>query len=219
MKIKLKTFSILLTAILLSACGKEDYVYPNLLTEMACLKTNNEGYGFQILTDDDTVWNLREGNRPDSLTSDSIYRVICRFAPLSSNGSSKQEATAYSFQSVISPIPLPESSFKSIHTDPVSIQSIWQSKNYLNMILLIKIKEKGSKLAFVDQGISANEDGTQTLTLMLYHNRNNDVEGYDQKYYLSIPLWHYQDKLQKGDQIVFKLNTYKEGTTNRTFTY
>ena len=87
------------------------------------------------------------------------------------------------------------------------------------MILLIKIKEKGSKLAFVDQGVSVNEDGTQTLTLMLYHNRNNDVEGYDQKYYLSVPLWHYQDKLQKGDQIVFKLNTYKEGMTNRTFTY
>ena len=216
---KFKIFSILLTAILLSACGKEDYVYPNLLTEMACLKTNDEGYGFQILTDDGTAWNLREGNRPDSLTADSTYRVICRFAPFPSNGSSEQEATAYSFQSVISPIPLPESSFKSIHTDPVSIQSIWQSKNYLNMILLIKIKEKGSKLAFVDQGISVNEDDTQTLTLMLYHNRNNDVEGYDQKYYLSVPLWHYQDKLQKGDRIEFKLNTYKEGMTYRTFTY
>ena len=197
MRIKFKIFSILLSAILLSACGKEDYVYPNLLTEIACLKTNNEGYGFQILTDDGTVWNLREGNRPDSLTADSIYRVVSRFAPLPSNGNSGQEATAYSFQSVIAPIPRPESLFESIHTDPVSIQSIWLSKNYLNMILLIKIKEKGSKLAFVDQGISTNEDGTQTLTLMLYHNRNNDVEGYDQNYYLSVPLWHYQDKLHK----------------------
>ena len=54
---------------------------------------------------------------------------------------------------------------------------------------------------------------------MLYHDRKGDVEGFDQKYYLSVPLWHYQGILNKGDEIVFQLNTYKEGMTSRTFTY
>ena len=87
------------------------------------------------------------------------------------------------------------------------------------MILNIKIKEKGSKLAFIEDGISTGDDGKQTLSLTLFHNRNNDIEGFDQKYYLSVPLWHYHDILQKGDAIVFNLNTYKEGMTSRIFTY
>ena len=211
---KFKIFSILLTAILLSACGKEDYVYPNLLTEMACLKTNDEGYGFQILTDDGTVWNLREGNRPDSLTADSTYRVVSRYAPINDT-----EAKAYSLYKTISTLPQKQSEYEIIHTDPVNIQSIWRSGDYLNMVLQIMVKDQKHELSFIENGITTNVDGTQTLTLTLYHNRKGDVEGFNEKHYLSIPLWHYQDILNKGDQIVLQLNTYKEGMTSRNYTY
>lgn len=219
MKNLIKAYCLFLAAILLNSCGEEEYVYPNLITEMVCLKTNVEGFGDQIITDEGKVWHLREGNQPDSLTTDSIYRVVCRYAPQTPPESMNLEATAYSFLSVIAPIPLPVTSFEAIHTDPVSIQSIWRSGNYLNMILNIKIKEKGSKLAFIEDGISTGDDGKRTLSLTLFHNRNNDIEGFDQKYYLSVPLWHYQNVLQKGDIIVFNLNTYKEGMTSRKFTY
>lgn len=219
MKNLIKAYCLFLAAILLNSCGEEEYVYPNLITEMVCLKTNTEGFGDQIITDEGKVWHLREGNQPDSLTTDSIYRVVCRYAPQTPPESMNLEATAYSFLSVIAPIPLPATSFETIHTDPVSIQSIWRSGNYLNMILNIKIKEKGSKLAFIEDGISTGDDGKRTLSLTLFHNRNNDIEGFDQKYYLSVPLWHYQNILQKGDTIVFNLNTYKEGMTSREFTY
>ena len=219
MKYLIKAYCFFLAAALLCACGEEEYVYPDLITEMACLKTNEEGFGTQIITDEGSVWNLREGNRPDSLTADSTYRVVCRYAPLTSKDASTLEATAYSFLSVISPIPMPASNFESIHTDPVSIQSIWRSGNYLNLILNIKVKEKVSKLTFIENGISINDEGKQTLSLTLFHNRNNDIEGFDQKYYLSVPLWHYQGQLQKGDSIIFNLNTYKEGMTSRGFIY
>ena len=219
MKYLIKAYCFFLAAILLSACGEEKYVYPNLITEMACLKTNEEGFGTQIISDEGYVWHLREGNQPDSLTADSIYRVVCRYAPLTSKDASTLEATVYSFLSVISPIPMAESNFETIHTDPVSIQSIWRSGDYLNLILNIKVKEKNSKLAFIENGISTNDDGKQTLSLTLFHNRNNDIEGFDQKYYLSVPLWHYQGLLQKGDSIIFNLNTYKEGMTSRGFIY
>lgn len=215
----IKVYCLFLAATILIGCGEEEYVYPNIITEMVCLKTNAEGFGTQIVTDEGKVWHLREGNQPNSLTTDSIYRVVCRYAPQTPSEGTSLEATAYSFLSVIAPIPLPTTSFEAIYTDPVSIQSIWRSGDYLNMILNIKIKEKGSKLAFIEDGISTGDDGKQTLSLTLFHNRNNDIEGFDQKYYLSVPLWHYHNILQKGDAIVFNLNTYKEGMTSRIFTY
>lgn len=214
MKLLLKRYFILFAVVLLTACGEEEYVYPDLITEMSCLKTNTEGFGVQIITDNGTVWNLKEGNRPDSLTADSVYRVVSRFAPAADS-----EAVAYSFWKVISPLPKPKSEYESIRLDPVDIQSIWQSSNYLNMVLQIMVKDKEHELSFIDNGITSNANGTQTLHLTLYHHRKDDVEGFMQKYYLSVPLWHYQGKLNKGDTIVFELYTYKEGMTQRTFTY
>ena len=214
MKLLLKRYFILFAVVLLTACGEEEYVYPDLITEMSCLKTNAEGFGIQIITDNGTVWNLKEGNRPDSLTADSIYRVVSRFAPVADS-----EAVAYSFWKVISPLPKPESEYESIRMEPVDIQSIWRSGDYLNMVLQVMVKDKEHELSFIDNGITSNANGTQTLHLTLYHHRKDDVEGFMQKYYLSVPLWHYQGKLNKGDTIVFELYTYKEGMTQRTFTY
>ena len=214
MKLLLKQSIILFAVVLLTACDKEEYVYPDLITEMSCLKTNAEGFGVQIITDNGAIWNLKEGNRPDSLTADSVYRVVSRFAPVADS-----EAVAYSFWKVISPLPKPESEYESIRMEPVDIQSIWRSGDYLNMVLQVMVKDKEHELSFIDNGITSNANGTQTLHLTLYHHRKDDVEGFMQKYYLSVPLWHYEGKLNKGDTIVFELYTYKEGMTQRTFTY
>lgn len=219
MKMLLKLYGILFAAMLLTACGEEEYVYPDLITEMSCLKTDAEGFGTQIITDDGTIWHLKKGNQPDSLTADSLYRVVSRFAPLTTSGEKQAEAKAYSFTSVIAPLPKLASEYPAIKTDPVNIQSIWRSGDYLNMILPIMVKNQKHELSFVEKEITRNADGTQTLTLILFHDRKGDVEGFTQKYYLSVPLWHYQGILNKGDQIIFQLNTYKEGMTSRTFTY
>ena len=215
MKRLLKQYGILLfTTVLLCACGEEEYIYPDLITEMTCLKTNSEGIGTEIITDDGQIWHLQESNRPDSLTADSTYRVVSRFAPITDS-----DAKVYSLWKVISPLPKPEKEYQSTHTDPVSLQSIWRSGDYLNMVLQVKVKDQEHELSFIDNGIVTNTNGSQTLTLGLFHDRKNDVEGFDQKFYLSVPLWHYQGKLNKGDTIVFQLHTYKEGMTSRTFIY
>ena len=214
MKLLLKRYFILFAVMLLTACGEEEYVFPDLITEMSCLRTDSKGFGTQIITDEGTIWHLQEGSRPDSLTADSLYRIVSRFAPVADS-----EAVAYSFWEVISPLPKPENEYGSIHMDPVSIQSIWRSGDYLNMVLQVKVKDQEHELSFIDNGVVTNTDGSQTLTLSLFHDRKNDVEGFDQKFYLSVPLWHYQGKLNKGDAIVFQLYTYKEGMTTRTFIY
>ena len=206
---------ILFTAAMLNACGEEVYIYPNLITEMTCLKTNSEGIGTEIITDDGQVWHLQEGNRPDSLTADSTYRVVSRFAPITDS-----DAKVYSLWKVISPLPKPEREYESTHTDPVSLQSIWRSGDYLNMILQVLVKDQEHDLSFIESALRTNETNKeQTLILTLYHDRKGDVEGFYQKFYLSVPLWHYKGILNKGDQIVFQLNTYKEGVVQRTFTY
>ena len=215
MKRLLKQSGILLLATLLFAsCGEEEYVYPDLVTEMVCLETDAHGYGTHFITDEGYVWHLQKGNQPNELTPDSIYRVVSRYAPIN-----ETEAQAYSFYKTISSLPKPESEYTAIHTDPVSIRSIWRSGDYLNMVLQLRVKDQEHELSFIENGIKENADGTQTLTLTLFHDRKNDVEGFDEKYYLSIPLWPYQGKLNKGDQIVLQLNTYQEGMTSRNYTY
>lgn len=207
-------YSIFLAAATLTACGEDEYVYPDLVTEIACLETDANGFGTCIVTDEGTQWHLRGGNRPDSLAADSTYRVLAKFAPLN-----EEEATAYTLQKVISPLPKPESEYKTIQTDPVSIQSIWRSGEYLNLVLQVMMKDQPHSLSFIENGITTDKDGLQTLTLTLYHDQNGDVEAFYRKSYLSVPLWHYQGRLNKGDRIVFRLNTYEEGMTTRSFTY
>lgn len=214
MKKLLKKIGILFTAALLSACGETEYVFPYLITEMSCLNTNSEGIGTEIITDNGDIWHLQEGNRPDSLTADSTYRVVCRFAPIS-----ETDAEAYSFWKVIAPLPKQEWEYETTHIDPVSLQSIWRSGDYLNMVLQVLVKDKEHDLSFIETDLRTNANGKRTLMLTLYHDRKGDVEGFYQKFYLSVPLWHYQDKLNEGDNIVFQMNTYEEGIIQRTFTY
>ena len=116
--------------------------------------------------------------------------------------------------------PLAEKAFKGqIKTDPVDIQSIWLSGNYVNMILLVQYKDQTHAYHFIDEGFTANEDGTRTLNLRLYHDRKNDYEAFTKQVYLSVPLKKYLQSLQKGDKIRFYLNTYKEQETYREFDY
>lgn len=212
--LKILTCSCLATTFLIG-CGEDEYVYPDLVTEIVCLKTDASGIGTRIVTDGGTEWNLLESNRPDGLTADSTYRMLCKYAPLN-----ETDIRAYTLQSVIATLPKPADSYESVKTDPVSIQSIWRSGDYLNMVLQVKVKDGKHELSFADHGITTTDgDGTQTLTLTLHHDRKDDVEGFDRKAYLSVPLWHYRDRLQEGDRIVFRLNTYEEGMTERTFTY
>lgn len=210
----LTRYLIPFAALVFISCGEETYVSPDLITEMVCLKTDNQGFGTYFVTDEGRTWHLSKENQPDSLTADSTYRVVSRYVPLN-----ETDAKAYSFYKTISTLPKLESEYESIHTDPVSIQSIWRSGDYLNMVLQIMVKDQKHELSFIENGITTHADGTQTLTLTLYHDRKGDVEGFNEKQYLSIPLWHYQDILNMGDQIVLQLNTYKEGMTSRNYTY
>ncbi len=204
--------------LLLSSCS-DDYVYPNVLTEFIDLQTDGTGTARYLVTDGGTTWRIRERDGLDGLTPDSIYRTVSMYAPVTDSDSGENEAVLYSCTTIVSPIPVPEEKFSQIKTDAVTIQSIWRSGNYLNLVLLVMIKERTHSYHFIENKLESNDDGTRTLYLTLFHDRNDDPEGYSNTVYLSVPLWAYSDRMEKGDGIVFRLNTYEEGMTDRTFTY
>lgn len=205
-----------LTSLLLGACGEDDYVYPNVLTDMIDLKTDHTGTGRYLITNEGTEWRIQSRTGLDGLAPDTTYRTVTMYAPLTDSEEAEKEAMLYNTQLVISPVPLSESKFKEIKTDPVAIQSIWRGGNYLNLILQVKVKDQKHGYHFIENKLE-NKDGEQTLYLTLYHDRNNDIEGFNRKVYLSVPLWAYAGKLHKGDKIVFNIRTYKEGMTGRIF--
>ena len=214
MKLLKKIMLVFFIACLTNACDEDEYVYPNVITEFVCLQTDSKGTGCRLITDEGEIMEIPEEQRPnDNLTPDSLYRIVSKYVP------KDNEADIYVLQSVNAPLPKPENEFQEIHTDAVTIQSIWRSGDYLNLILQVMVKDQKHQFAFIDNGITSDSGDKQTLSITLFHNRNNDVEGFYRKAYLSVPLWHYKNQLNKGDLIKLHLNTYEEGVTNRTYTY
>ena len=202
-----------------SSCKKDEYVYPSVLTELVDIKTNSSGKLSYIQSDNGDMYQIMERSGLEGFTPDSTYRALSIFEP----GESSNDfftAKVYSCQFVISVIPSPADKFdKGIKTDPLDIDRIWSSGNYINMVLDIMAKDKTHVLNFVDNGITNNADGSKTLDITVYHDQNGDYEAYTKKAYASIPLWPYRRILAEGDRIIVHINTFKEGNTTREFHY
>ena len=212
--------ALLFCIFLCEGCKEEDYVYPSVVTEFIGAQTNNDGTISQLVADDGTIYSVLQRDGLGGLVADTLYRTISIYEPITQENGKGNVAQLYSCQLVLSVNPLPASDFKgNIKTDPVDIQSIWLSGEYLNMILLVKYKELSHIYHFVDEGITSDQSGTQTLNLRLFHDRNNDYEAFTKQVYLSVPLKNYLQLLRKGDKIRFNLNTYKEEETYREFDY
>lgn len=212
----LTRFSFLLLCIcLFEACKEEEYVYPDVITEFIGAATDENGTLTHLVADNGEEYRIQARSGLDGLKKDTLYRTISIYQPLEN-----QTVQLYSSELVLSMIPVSAKQIiGDIKTDPVDIERMWLSGKYLNMVLLAKVKEESHSYHFIDQGIQKEADGTQTLHLQLYHNRNNDYEAFTRKVYLSVPLWAYDGKLKQGDKIVFHISTYEEGDTQREFIY
>ena len=215
MKLLTRFSFLLLCMYLLGACKEEEYVYPDVITEFIGAATDENGTLTRLVADNGEEYRIQARSGLDGLKKDTLYRTISIYQPLEN-----QTVQQYSSELVLSMIPVSAKQIiGDIKTDPVDIERMWLSGKYLNMVLLAKVKEESHSYHFIDQGIQKEADGTQTLHLQLYHNRNNDYEAFTRKVYLSVPLWAYDGKLKQGDKIVFHISTYEEGDTQREFIY
>lgn len=139
-------------------------------------------------------------------TPDSIYRSILYFNKVSDK---VIEPVSISQVPTLSNI-YPHWQLKSIKTDPITFESIWQSANakYVNLAFYLKVGEVGKNaelhtISVIQDTILANDDSSLTAYLQLYHDQGDMPEHYSSKCYASIP----RDSI-KADSLVFSINTY-----------
>ncbi len=194
--------------LVLVSCNKDDdYVYPSVITEFVDAQTNESSSINAIKTDNGYIYTLQNTIQGNNLTPDSTYRAYCKYEI---NEQDSTVAKVYTMKLILSPTPININSFQAeIKTDPATIKSIWRGGNYINIVLSVMVHgDTTHTYHFIDKGYIQNSDGSKTENILLYHNRQNDVEGWTEDVYLSIPLKKYYNVLSEGDQIQFDLNTY-----------
>lgn len=209
-------YIIFLGLIILAACKEDDYVYPPAITEILSAQTDETGTISRLIPDKGEPLSVENGDRFSGLVPDSLYRMIGVYEV--ANGADESSAAyIYSIQQVISynPVSIPADELK---TDPVTIQSIWRSGNYINLILQVKSHTGAHVFRFVENSFISTSMGF-VLSLSLYHDKGDDIEAYTQRAYLSVPLTKYEGMLKKGDTILFAVNTYKEGLKTYQLVY
>lgn len=207
-----------LLSFLLGGCSKDNYTYPSVITELADLHTDSNGKISLLINDNNQEWQLVTSIQ-ETYPADTVFRTLSMYEPLETTDKNNK-ARLYSSKTIFSssPIPLKDMGM-SLKRDAVDIERIWLTPNYLNMVLWVQVKDHAHQYNFVFEECSVNADNSRTFTFSLHHDRKGDSEAFTEQVYMSLPLKAYQDSLQKGDRIIFRLNTYAEGYTNRTFIY
>lgn len=196
---------------------KEEYVYPSVTTEFCDINSDPTGKLTVLTTDKGQLLHITDRKGIDGFAKDSTYRCVAKFTVPEKDGS----IFLYSLFPTISNRPVPVEEFlekneNGIQRDPVTLQRIWGTERYINMILLQKRKNTPHLYHLISEGMQTDKDGIKTETIILYHNRMDDYEAFDGEVYVSIPLEQYRN-MNNGDRIQVKISTYKNRDEIRTF--
>lgn len=215
MKKQFFLFALFCAALLTISCT-EDKPYPSLISDFVCVQTDRAGSLQYLLTDEGTTYSVELSDsytqKHDSLptyAADSIYRVVAMYEPDVENNS----CILYDISTIYSKAPFAPSEDIIPAYDPVFLQSIRKSGNYLNIILQLFSLNGKHHLGVLD----TTEEGKAGIDLTLIHKSVDDVESYRQRIYMSIPLE--KCDLSSGDTIRFHANLYNEGMKTWTFIY
>lgn len=149
--------------------------------------------------DNGTLLNIT--NPIQLLRPDTTYRSIVTYT-LHDN-----QATLYQHVQAFAPLPIKADPDMEIITDSCHIEALWRSGRYLNARMQVLGKDVSHIVGFIDQGITTQADGSQTLHILLYHDQNSDPKAFTRTFYLSIPLYPYASQLQSNrDSVHFITN-------------
>ena len=198
---------------LMTACGDDDYYYPSVKLEFVTVEAGEDGRIQTLIPDKGEALPVAEDRTGSTIAANTSRRVMSNYEVLP-DGSA---ATIYSLQSLIVPVPKPEDDpvYKDgIKQDPVEVVSIWLGRDYLNMILNLKVSTgKGHTFGIVEDVSELKTNGI--VNMLLYHDANSDEEYYNRRAYISVPLAQYIDEEHPGRtiNIKFKYCTYdKDGS-------
>ena len=150
-------------------------------------------------------------------TPDSIYRALLMYNRKSDD---RRVTDIISVSQVLTLWMVPASRVKTIHTDPVDVESAWLSRSgkYVNMGIYIKTSvtegvDARQTVAMVCDTVMNGADDTREYHLRLYHDQNGVPQYYSSRIFLSVPI----GMLRRGDAVIIEANTYK-GVVTRRFT-
>lgn len=188
---RIQSFALLLLC-LLTACSEDEYHYPSVQLEFLTAATGSDGSIRQVTTDAGDTWPVLTDRSALRTTPDSLLRVVSNYL-LTTDASGRQGAELYAVSKAVAPFPKPAAEFKQgIKTDGVELISSWMGHGYFNLVLSIKQQSKTHRLHFVEQEVTSDlATGRCHLSLLLYHDADQDVEAYSKRAYLSVPLAPY----------------------------
>lgn len=193
----------------------DDYRYPSVVTDYACLVTDAAGEPSKLRLDNGCAYPIVYADeymeahpQLPSYKADTAYRVVSIYEL-----GSDSVARIYSLSRTVSDIPTPLRTGEQLHQDPAYLQSIWLSGGYLNMVIEIKALDGKHSIGFVD----TTPEGMKGKEFTFYHKVIDDVESYRQRLYGSIPLQPFDRELQVGDTLRFVIRTYDEGMKRSEF--
>lgn len=207
----LDTSLLLLLILLFSACHEDDdYRYPSVVTDYACLVTGTHGQPMQLLLDNGRDYpvtlteDYREGQASHTtFEPDTTYRVVSIYEL-----GADSTAQLYSVSKILSEVPTPLRQGERMNQDPVYLRSYWLSGGYLNLVMEVKALNGRHRVGLVD----TTPRGMHGKEVTFYHEAD-DIESYRQKLYVSVPLAPFGEALQQGDTLRFVVNLYDTGVT------
>ena len=197
-------FCIVLLCSMTSCSDDDDEVYPSLISDFVMAQSNSEGHVSFILTDDGQRYAVE--NDISGMPADTVARAICSYVIL-------QEPTnipsilVYSITGI--PVMYNCTSLPSIHRDPTDVAGVWSSGGYINLHLLPLTQGKFQNWGFIEDSLSANDAGTTTHHLSIYHEQLNDPTSYTGHIYASISPDSLREAHPAGDSILLSINTFK----------
>lgn len=195
---------------LISSCKGSSDIYPSVQLEFVSGQTTDKGQLSAITTDKNKTYLVSKDRTNTVYEANKNVRIVANYAIEAVNSDST--ADIYASTKAIATIPQTSDKFvNGIKSDPAEVLSIWQGRNYLNIVLNVLSQSQAHSFAFVEQSATLESDGRYRVSILLYHDSNNDVKAYTKRAYLSIPLIQYAGTNQKGGIITFSLYT-NDGT-------
>lgn len=192
---------------LMTACGDDDYYYPSVQLEFVTVVSGEDGSIQTLIPDKGESLPVLEDRTGSAISPNTSRRVMSNYELLTGG------VRIYSLQSLVTPEPKPEDDpvYKDgVKTDPVEMVSIWLGRNYLNMILNLKVSTgKGHVFGIVEDISELETKGI--VNMLLYHDANSDAEYYNRRAYISVPLEKYVDAENPDRVIKIKFKYYKYG--------
>lgn len=193
--------------LLMAACGDDDYYYPSVKMEFVTIEAGDDGRIRTLIPDKGDILPVSQDLTGSTISPNTSRRVMSNYETM------EEGAKIYSLQSLLTPTPKPKDdpAFKDKEgKDPVEVVSIWLGRDYLNMILNLKVSTgKGHTFGIIED--KSELETTRSVDMLLYHDADSDEEYYNRRAYISVPLKQYAESKHPADRIKIKFRYYTYG--------